>query len=811
MALSSLESVYYLSVFAGFLQQTRKDDVENSVAESLHSSGTDSETTSRGRLANHLSTLFTRGRVKGDISRTVAVAAGSLLLDKMSILVSTSSTSIPSTSPTISPSATTSAIGDETDAGSPPPNISAQDPLNRILLSRNSGADNNGSVKHEIIPADEDFDCVLTRTTKVNSKAFEEYVSLSLHLLRSGAARMRASSSQSRASVMASAMRFFVGACFLKIQARFNTFQKIYPTDALGRDWGPFDSEILPLSEVKITHPAIQKLLIKAKTPNGTFLLDSSNVMLWWGGLIQLLRGMAKFISALKGDDRIDKVASMSETIHSFLKEIPLAFWSIPLLVGHLRKCRSSGPQNEEISGEEEDAEEAFGTGQYESSIISNSALIPVNAAQQIISNAPPEVRAFYRCIDAVCAWTTGSKYILSSGIAKSKAPLSLSIVNLPREDVPEHSVEVLAARWMERGRWTPSTHQIVTESLRSFQADAQEKEAETTRRATSGTATTEDAVEISATPIPSTTGACHCEAELIASILLRQLQLEPRNLEPAVLTDAFADLDVAKDSFTIGVAKKCCPTCKILIDILRTDNRFKVNIAGAHSRFNLWVPPKWLPLKVLDQMEAKLLNVVKNMVTEHNFSGSRASSPASDHRNDDDLDRRGYVYFIVKQLKAPDHRANEILLCDSPPCGSPIQTKAHRVAAVFSVPELRRAASTPVAHTRTAPSPRPRLIPLDKHSAIGVASPRTLSAVLAVGSAAQPPSPSSLRAQATRDRDGQQRQPGNLEERMRRFSNELALAVTKHLSEAATEGGFISLCSIVTSRPSSANLEIRG
>ncbi|KAF8215037.1 hypothetical protein K438DRAFT_1749137 [Mycena galopus ATCC 62051] len=252
---------------------------------------------------------------------------------------------------------------------------------------------------------------------------------------------------------------------------------------------------------------------------------------------------------------------------------------------------------------------------------------------EQTVSRARPEVRAFYRAIDAVCAWTTGSRYILSSSIAKSKAPLSLSIVDLPREDVPEHSVEVLAARWMERGRWTPSTHQIVTESLRSFQADAQEKESKARRRAMSGTVTTEGAVEVetSAPTIASVSGACHCEAGLIASVIIRQFQLEPQ-LEPTVLTDGFADLDVSPEaSFTIGVAKKCCPTCKFLIDILRTDNRFKIDIAGAHSRFTPWVPPTWLPLKVLDQMEERLLSVVKNMVTERNFSGSRASSPASD------------------------------------------------------------------------------------------------------------------------------------------------------------------------------------
>ncbi|KAJ7862449.1 hypothetical protein B0H14DRAFT_3612564 [Mycena olivaceomarginata] len=132
---------------------------------------------------------------------------------------------------------------------------------------------------------------------------------------------------------------------------------------------------------------------------------------------------------------------------------------------------------------------------------------------------------------------------------------------------------------------------------------------------------------------ISLTLGTCHCEAGLIASMVFqRQQGLEPRDLdEPQPLTDAFADLSVTAGAIAIGVAQKCCPVCRIPIDILRTNERLKVDIVGAHGRFRAWVPPKWLPGDVLDQLEKRLIVVVGKMVgSEHVLSGASAASGGS-------------------------------------------------------------------------------------------------------------------------------------------------------------------------------------
>ncbi|KAF8214981.1 hypothetical protein K438DRAFT_1954988 [Mycena galopus ATCC 62051] len=611
MAPSSRESIYYLSALAEFLQNEGKgpEDIENELIASIRSPNTNLDTTrrSRARFVNHLSTLFTRGRTNDEASRIVVVAAGPPMLDKMSLVVTScpTSTFTPTTSPIISPSTTTSAIS----------------------LSRNS--ENNGSFKQEVIYPEDDFDSVLALALKIDKTSFEHYVTLSLRLLRSGAACIRASPS-SASEIAIPVYRFFVQACFQKIKARFNGMKRHYPLDAL-RDWRPIGSELetIPSSEVKITHSAIQKLLVDAQGANNLFRFDSSTATLWWGALVELLLKMGQFVNGPQSnEDKADAVAALSEMLHKFITVIPSVFWRLPSLVVHLHNCRRSKPEHMDDEDEEEQ--------------VLGEALGPEKIN---LSNVQPEVRAFYHTLDAICAWTTGSRFLLFSSISKSKAPLYLAMVDLPREDVPVHSPEALAAHWKEIGKWDHSTHHQATENLQSirqasFHEIAKRKEAAGKRQPTSDTVITEDAPETNTTAIPSTQGACHCEAGLVTSIFLRQQDIASKSLdEPLVLTDAFADLDVvAGHPFTIGVAKKCCPICKMLLDILRTENNFNVDIAGAHSRFRPWVPPKWLPSRVLNKLEEDLLKVVMKMMADRElFGGSRASSPASGRSTSED------------------------------------------------------------------------------------------------------------------------------------------------------------------------------
>ncbi|KAJ7665117.1 hypothetical protein DFH06DRAFT_959093, partial [Mycena polygramma] len=57
----------------------------------------------------------------------------------------------------------------------------------------------------------------------------------------------------------------------------------------------------------------------------------------------------------------------------------------------------------------------------------------------------------------------------------------------------------------------------------------------------------------------------------------------------------------------TIGVAKKCCPLCRLLGDILEHNHRLQLKLPGEHATFFPWVPPPWLRPAILEEMEAHL------------------------------------------------------------------------------------------------------------------------------------------------------------------------------------------------------------
>ncbi|KAJ7263979.1 hypothetical protein B0H12DRAFT_1230747 [Mycena haematopus] len=125
--------------------------------------------------------------------------------------------------------------------------------------------------------------------------------------------------------------------------------------------------------------------------------------------------------------------------------------------------------------------------------------------------------------------------------------------------------------------------------------------------------------------------------AELIASALPADDKAPQASTEGRAFFRAVDAED--QEAFTIGVADKCCPVCKMLIDLLRTEHQLELHISGAHSRFHPWVPPQWLPDDVMRELEKRLVAIVQSMVLEQtHLHGSRASSPASDSDLDMDL-----------------------------------------------------------------------------------------------------------------------------------------------------------------------------
>ncbi|KAJ7267517.1 hypothetical protein C8J57DRAFT_1616473, partial [Mycena rebaudengoi] len=63
-----------------------------------------------------------------------------------------------------------------------------------------------------------------------------------------------------------------------------------------------------------------------------------------------------------------------------------------------------------------------------------------------------------------------------------------------------------------------------------------------------------------------------------------------------------------------IGVAKKCCPLCQMLAEVLEEKHGLHVTLPGQHTMFFPWVPPGWLHPDALQEMERRLLKVIYEM-----------------------------------------------------------------------------------------------------------------------------------------------------------------------------------------------------
>ncbi|KAJ7292801.1 hypothetical protein C8J57DRAFT_1267136 [Mycena rebaudengoi] len=202
--------------------------------------------------------------------------------------------------------------------------------------------------------------------------------------------------------------------------------------------------------------------------------------------------------------------------------------------------------------------------------------------------------------LEAVCAWSTAARYLLAGPISREEIPIYISIVDLPRQPIQEHSQLDLLEHWGQLAGWSKPLRNAVTKKLRPMD-------------------------------LRTDRGAVHCEAGLVASLLLRRHTVDVHSPEPPVLTEAFAHLTAKLPDAerAIGMAKKCCPMCRLLIETLQASPTFlRLEYGGGHSRFHPWVPPHWLPSSVLEDLEKRLLHRVSDMVSiGAHLEGSRHTS----------------------------------------------------------------------------------------------------------------------------------------------------------------------------------------
>ncbi|KAJ6466220.1 hypothetical protein C8R45DRAFT_1020937 [Mycena sanguinolenta] len=591
----SRNSVYYLSSFASFLQSHNAPfqlyDVQNAPS---------GQSLSRSWIVNYLATFFSRGRVQSDSrynqneKSRVVVVAGSILFDSMGLFVTT-------TSPNITP----------TSASAMNPSCISEIPT-KADVPETRGKNEDGFWIQQVIPAAEDFASVSSLSEQVELP-FAEFVVLALRLLRSAATHIRSqptTASDTRRLVIC----FFLRSCRHKLKARLRAVTRTFNFDKL-RTWVPTDDEEIPSAEVKIANLSLwaRQLLSDAgvQSSGEVFSFTKDNMSLWWTCLLQMLAGLDTAVEACPAAE-VKSIAAASERLHDFLRVLPTALWQSESLRKHLQRSRSSA--HDEAAEKEPDP--PVGAHPFDGSKL---------------ENATTEARAFYCAVDAICAWTTGTKYLLNSTMSRSTAPLLVSIVNLPPQEmrIGASSVEALVEHWTPIAQWPDIIQQSVKASLVDFQVKLS---ANAVSEATAWTSTNLISPALAK-------GNCYCEeAGLVASLYLRQKN-PPTEDEFTVVTNGFAHLTVTPDdAFTIGVADKCCPVCKMLIDILRTKYGLEVHIpAGAHNRFRPWIAPHELPDDVMKDLEERLVDVVGTIVLVRDSRPYNTRSPVELDWDDDE------------------------------------------------------------------------------------------------------------------------------------------------------------------------------
>ncbi|KAJ7468504.1 hypothetical protein FB451DRAFT_374913 [Mycena latifolia] len=305
----------------------------------------------------------------------------------------------------------------------------------------------------------------------------------------------------------------------------------------------------------------------------------------------------------------------LSQALHYLLQRTPSGLWELPSLAAHLSASVPSplntGMDQNSATAEGDVVDIAGDAHANDDDLLDNA--VPLTTA--LPETAIRECTQFHRAVNAVCAWTTGPRFLLRSPIGRSSIPINIAVVDLPREPITAANAEELMERWAPLAQWSTATSSIVRQKLESQDLG------------------------------PPIEGACHCEAGLMASLLLHVKK--PQDLfseEPSPVSEAFeamvgAGIDENAE-FSIGAARTCCPVCRMLADVLRTVYQLDLELPGQHNRYRPWVPPHWLPTSLLETLEKQLLGVITRMVSAgQHLRPSRASSPGSDVVTDDEDD----------------------------------------------------------------------------------------------------------------------------------------------------------------------------
>ncbi|TCD67821.1 hypothetical protein EIP91_011883 [Steccherinum ochraceum] len=256
-------------------------------------------------------------------------------------------------------------------------------------------------------------------------------------------------------------------------------------------------------------------------------------------------------------------------TMHVFVQSIPVQFW------------RSHGTM------------QIFSEIDYDFEDLRHVA-VPVNESSIDSDEWIPEsCKQFIRSFDSLCSVVSATQYLTQRQAFYAPVPFNVSVISTSigaTLEIPSQAVEVRAVveHWYKGNQISKIDISLLYDEI---------------------------------TNNLNIRGSCHCEASILAALLTEDSSEDMREVNPTLFPG----------DRVIGLSKKPCPICYCLCEVLNVQHDLKVSLPSPHKVYSTWIPPAWLPVYDLGQLEARLLEKLRAMcslIADHDKS--RTLPPAS-------------------------------------------------------------------------------------------------------------------------------------------------------------------------------------
>ncbi|KAJ7639061.1 hypothetical protein FB45DRAFT_1023806 [Roridomyces roridus] len=410
---------------------------------------------------------------------------------------------------------------------------------------------------------------------------FRAYTEQTILLLRYAQTKR----SEEQEKVLPAIVFWVLANCRNKIHRRFRQIQPLLEALTL---WRPAAYDVIPVKHILIpTDTSLETILVayniaRSSDTTHTYIFSEGAAANWAAALRNHTEMIAYFLrqAADKSEDQVKW-----GILYTLLQDHQILLRHVVDGIGHLHSFdwAVSDVMRRTLGSNDGTEHKGRRVGDEELKLEEEEPmnLLPLLEATNL-DKLPFHANFLLRRLASLSAWSTSVRQLVHNKAFRLTTHLDLRLLELPRQEVAHHEWKAVVEHW-----------------------------------------------EL---PVPTTPvnehGAVHCEAGIMAS-MVEGLDQEPSNVRDAfdaLRTEYTNHIDSSEQSITIGIAKKSCPTCKLLAEVINKTREIKIDVQGSHTTFSPWVPPHWLPPDILEALEQRLMKIVLELVRDN----IRVTTPSS-------------------------------------------------------------------------------------------------------------------------------------------------------------------------------------